>query len=73
MFTTSFFFNVLALKNILVALTREIGDGPCFLYIKCVRRTLIEGLWRQKGEGKSEICSSDLQNETSVKISGLCK
>ena len=29
-----FFFNVLALKNILVALTREIGDGPCFLYIK---------------------------------------
>jgi hypothetical protein len=29
-----FFFNVLALENILVALTREIGDGPCFLYIK---------------------------------------
>ena len=28
------FFNVLALENILVALTREIGDGPCFLYIK---------------------------------------
>ena len=27
-------FNVLALENILVALTREIGDGPCFLYIK---------------------------------------
>ena len=26
--------NVLALENILVALTREIGDGPCFLYIK---------------------------------------
>ena len=25
-------FNVLALENILVALTREIGDGPCFLY-----------------------------------------
>ena len=29
-----FLFNVLALENILVALTREIGDGPCFLYIK---------------------------------------
>ena len=29
-----FFFNVLALENILVALTREIGDGPCFLYIE---------------------------------------
>ena len=28
------FFNVLALENILVALTREIGDGPCFLYIE---------------------------------------
>ena len=28
------FFNVLALENILVALTIEIGDGPCFLYIK---------------------------------------
>jgi hypothetical protein len=28
------FFNVLALENILVALTKEIGDGPCFLYIK---------------------------------------
>ena len=28
------FFNVLALQNILVALTREIGDGPCFLYIE---------------------------------------
>ena len=27
-------FNVLALENILVALTTEIGDGPCFLYIK---------------------------------------
>ena len=27
-------FNVLALENILEALTREIGDGPCFLYIK---------------------------------------
>ena len=27
-------FNVLALENILVALTREIGDGPCFLYIE---------------------------------------
>jgi hypothetical protein len=27
-------FNVSALENILVALTREIGDGPCFLYIK---------------------------------------
>ena len=26
--------NVLALENILVALTREIGDGPCFLYIE---------------------------------------
>ena len=26
------FFNVLALENILVALTIEIGDGPCFLY-----------------------------------------
>ena len=32
--TDKFFFNVLALENILVALTREIGDGPCFLYIK---------------------------------------
>ena len=31
---SKFFFNVLALENILVALTREIGDGPCFLYIK---------------------------------------
>ena len=30
--TDQFFFNVLALENILVALTREIGDGPCFLY-----------------------------------------
>ena len=29
-----FLFNVLALENILVALTREIGDGPCFLYWK---------------------------------------
>ena len=26
-------FNVLALENILAALTREIGDGPCFLYM----------------------------------------
>ena len=31
---SKFFFNVLALENILVALTREIGDGPYFLYIK---------------------------------------
>ena len=31
---SNFFFNVLASENILVALTREIGDGPCFLYIK---------------------------------------
>ena len=31
---SNFFFNVLALENILAALTREIGDGPCFLYIK---------------------------------------
>jgi hypothetical protein len=31
---SNFFFNVLVLENILVALTREIGDGPCFLYIK---------------------------------------
>ena len=31
---SNFFFNVLALENILVALTREIGDGPCFLYIE---------------------------------------
>jgi hypothetical protein len=31
---SKFFFNVLALENILVALTREIGDGPCFLYIE---------------------------------------
>ena len=31
---SNFFFNVLALENILVALNREIGDGPCFLYIK---------------------------------------
>ena len=29
-----FLFNVLALQNILVALTREVGDGPCFLYWK---------------------------------------
>ena len=29
-----FFFNVLVLENIQVALTREIGDGPCFLYIE---------------------------------------
>ena len=26
--------NVLALENIQVHLTRKIGDGPCFLYIK---------------------------------------
>ena len=32
--TDQFFFSVLALENILVALTREIGDGPCFLYIE---------------------------------------
>ena len=32
--TDQFFFNVLALENILVALTREIGYGPCFLYIE---------------------------------------
>ena len=32
--TDQIFFNVLTLENILVALTREIGDGPCFLYIK---------------------------------------
>ena len=32
--TDQIFFNVLALENILVALTREIGDGPCFLYIE---------------------------------------
>ena len=25
---------VLVLENILVAMTRGIGDGPCFLYIK---------------------------------------
>ena len=31
---SNFFFNVLDLENILVALTIEIGDGPCFLYIK---------------------------------------
>ena len=31
---SNFFFNVLALENILVALNREIGDGPCFLYIE---------------------------------------
>ena len=31
---SKFFFNVLALENILVALNREIGDGPCFLYIE---------------------------------------
>ena len=30
---SNLFFNVLALENILVALNREIGDGPCFLYI----------------------------------------
>ena len=27
------FFNVSDLENILVALTREIGEGHCFLYI----------------------------------------
>ena len=32
--TDKFFFNVLVLENILVALTREIRDGPCFLYIQ---------------------------------------
>ena len=32
--TDQIFFYVLALEYILVALTREIGDGPCFLYIK---------------------------------------
>ena len=31
---TDNFFNVLALENILVALTRDILDGPCFLYMK---------------------------------------
>jgi hypothetical protein len=31
---SKFFFNVLALENILVGLTIEIGDGPCFLYIE---------------------------------------
>ena len=31
---SNFFFNILVLENILVALTIEIGDGPCFLYIK---------------------------------------
>ncbi len=31
--TDQIYFNVLALENILAALTREIGDGPCFLYI----------------------------------------
>ena len=31
---SKFFFNVLALENILVALTREIGVVPCFLYIE---------------------------------------
>jgi hypothetical protein len=31
---SNFFFNVLDLENILAALTIEIGDGPCFLYIK---------------------------------------
>ena len=31
---SNLFFNVLALENILVALTIEIGDGPCFLYIE---------------------------------------
>ena len=32
--TSNFIFNVLALEDILVALTREIRDGPCFLYLK---------------------------------------
>ena len=31
---SKYFFNALFLENILVALTREIGDGPCFLYWK---------------------------------------
>jgi hypothetical protein len=31
---SNLFFNVLALQNILVALNREIGDGPCFSYIE---------------------------------------
>ena len=32
--TTVGYTVVLALENILVALTTEIGDVPCFLYIK---------------------------------------
>ena len=32
--TDQFFFSVLALENILVALAREIGDGPCFEHLK---------------------------------------
>ena len=40
------FFNVLTLEKILAALTREIGDGPCFLYIKF---SLIGGLWHVLG------------------------
>ena len=44
--TDQLFFNVLTLENILAALTREIGDGPCFLYIKfswiCVANAFFE-------------------------------
>ena len=32
--TDQLLFNVLALETILVALTRKIGDGSCFLYQK---------------------------------------
>ena len=31
--TDQIFFNVVALENFLLALTREIGDGPCFCTI----------------------------------------
>ena len=39
-------FNSLTLEKILAALTREIGDGPCFLYIKF---SLIGVLWHVLG------------------------
>ena len=48
--TDQFFFNVLALGNILVALTREIGDGPCFLYWKSFWVGVSQG-WMSGGAG----------------------
>ena len=49
---SNFFFNV----NILVALTRESGDGPCFLYIKF---SWIGVLIFNYGDSYVEVCQSD--------------